>query len=224
MAKYVPGTGRELEAALTRANYICAFSEAQFLASITHISTYTTTLESAYADLDLSASAKGLCDLAESMLSYNLVLSSHPSSGPQHLSNRWKALSLALKSFTSASKLPDTELGATFNVPKIHIKRGDCELLRFQLGAIGGYEPAITNAAVLLKNAEKFYKGAEINARNMGLEDETHEAGFKGALVRALQGIPADEVREDLGDVRLLQEALQDGLVSEDQLSALRTT
>lgn len=150
------------------------------------------------------------------------MLSSHAPSNPKYLSSRWKALSLALSSFTSASKLPDTELGATFNVPKIHTKRGDAELLRFQLGASAGYEPAVANAKVLLRNAETFYKGAEVNARNLGLQDEMQEAAFKGALVRALQGVSVGDVSEHLADVRLMQEVLQDGLVSEDQLAALK--
>lgn len=111
-----------------------------------------------------------------------------------------------------------------FNLPKIHVKRGDCELLRAQLGQVG-YEPAVTNAQVLIKNAAKFYAGAEANARNMGLKEEAEEAILKGALIRGLQGEVSD-LRELLaGDQsrvgRLVEEVLQDGLVSAEQLAAL---
>jgi len=227
--KYLANTNRDLEAALTRANFISAFSEAQFIAGTIDISSYTNTVESSYSTLNLSTHARGLCDLAESMLSYNLNISSHPEgNSPSYLSHRWKALSLALKSFTEASKLDDSSSSMILNLPKIHIKRGDCEVLRFQLGP-AGYAPAVANAAVLLKNAGKFYSGAAANARNMGLEDEANEALFRDALARWLQGDGSDlkgmmdgDMSAESGVGRLVQEVLQDGLVSEDQLAALR--
>lgn len=159
------------------------------------------------------------------MLSYNSTIRADPSGcNPSYLAHRWSALSLALKNFTSASKLDLSENGSVFNLPKIHVKRGDCELLRAQLGQVG-YEPAVTNAQVLIKNAAKFYAGAEANARNMGLKEEAEEAILKGALIRGLQGEVSD-LRELLaGDQsrvgRLVEEVLQDGLVSAEQLAAL---
>lgn len=182
---------------------------------------------SAYKTLGLSAHAPGLCDLAEVMLSYNSTIAKHPSgNSPPYLAHRWSALSLALKSFTSASKLDLNESGTIFNLPKIHIKRGDCELLRAQLGQVG-YEPALANAEILIKNAAKFYVGAEANARNMGLKEEAEEAIFKSALIKGLQGDAGDLKDLVSGDAsrvgKLVDEVLQDGLVSAEQLASLQT-
>jgi hypothetical protein len=171
------------------------------------------------------------------MLSYNSTIASHPEgTASPYLSHRWKALSLALQSFTSASKLPETELSPLFNLPKIHLKRGDCEVLRFQLGQSDGrgevYEPAVTNAPVLLKNAAKFYAGAEANARHLaGLDDEVSEAVFKGAMVKGLQG-DGTNMRSLLnsgmdmdgaggGVGRFIDEVMQEGLVNSDQFGMM---
>jgi hypothetical protein len=45
----------------------------------------------------------------------------------------------------------------------------------------------VKNAAVLLKNAATFYKGAEASAQSTGLKDEATEAMVKSTLVKALQ-------------------------------------
>lgn len=73
------------------------------------------------------------------------------------LQSRWQALTTALNALTTASKIPSAD-----NLPKIHLARGDVELLRFQLGQPpNNFDSAAKNAGVLVKNAEKFYRGAK---------------------------------------------------------------
>lgn len=225
LLKYINATDRLLEASLACAGFNCAFADAQFLASRMPIDTYTTRILRAYTALDLTNHAQGLCDLAEAMISYNSTVATDAAgNNPPYLAARWSALSIALESFTSASKLDSSENGSVFNLPKIHIKRGDCELLRAQLAPLG-YEPAVANMKVLVKNAAKFYVGAEANARNLGLRDEAKEAVFKGALVSAIQGEVGDLSRLMQGDggtvAKLVEEVVQDGLVSAEELENL---
>lgn len=59
------------------------------------------------------------------------------------------------------------------NIVKIHIARGDVEILRYQLGQMEiAFKAAVDNGNVLLGNAGKFYIGAKNNADFQGLEDE----------------------------------------------------
>ncbi|KAK6605391.1 hypothetical protein H4I95_05197 [Botrytis cinerea] len=130
-------------------------------------------------------------------------------------------LTAALDNLTKASKLPSAD-----NLPKIHILRGDVDLLRFQLGQPpSNYEVSFKNGAVLSKNAEKFYRGAGNFAKVEGLSKELEEAEVKEALAMSLYG----EQDKLLRCVKLqpevvrniLEDALDDGLISYEALSAM---
>lgn len=59
------------------------------------------------------------------------------------------------------------------NIVKIHIARGDVEVLRFQLGQTEiAFKVAVDNGNVLLGNAGKFYIGAKNNADFQGMDEE----------------------------------------------------
>jgi len=187
MPAYVQGTDREDEAALTRANFIAALADSNFRSQRIAGPTYELALSDAYAPLDIAQDPEGLCDKAEALLAYNSSLRlSYVDAERQkaHNISRWKALTAALESLTSATKIPSAD-----NLPKIHMTRGDVEILRYQLGqAPSLYEPAAKNGATLLKNAVTFYKGAASLAQASGLQKEAQEGAIKIALGTSLAG------------------------------------
>lgn len=127
---------------------------------------------------------------------------------------RWKELSAALDCLTKASKLPSAS-----NLAKIHILRGDVELLRYQLGQDHPpYDVAAKNSPVLCKNAEKFYRGAAALCEE---KSEKLEAGVKEALAKAFGG-DLESIRQwaQQQSVRsLLEDAIDDGLVRVEQFA-----
>lgn len=155
---------------------------------------------------------------AEALVSFNTSVRTNPPDFPQELNEslpaRWKELTTALNCLTKASKLPSAS-----NLAKIHILRGDVELLRYQLGQDHPpYDIAAKNSPVLRKNAEKFYRGAAALCEE---KDEKLEASVKEALAKAFGG--------DLGSIKelaqqqaargLLEEAIDDGLVRVEQFA-----
>ncbi|KAI9645992.1 hypothetical protein NHQ30_005430 [Ciborinia camelliae] len=222
LQSYLQGTtDRDQEAGLAKSNFISALADANFRVQQIDISTYERTLNDAYSSLSLEDHPEGLCDKAEAFISYNasLRLNYEAAQSPEVSASRWKVLSAALDNLTKASKLPSAD-----NLPKIHILRGDVEFLRFQLGQPpSNYDVAFKNGAVLTKNAEKFYRGAGILARNEGLSKELEEAGVKEALAMSLYGEKAkllESVKLRPGVVRgVLEDALDDGLISYEALS-----
>lgn len=222
---YVQGTDREEEAALTRANFLAALAEANFQSHQIDAATYQRGLEEAYGKLDLSSDPEGLCEKAEALIAYNSALrtqqdGSDPNNPNQKAAttSRWSALSTALDSLTAASKLPSAD-----NLAKIHLSRGDCELLRFQLGLTPTLYPAAAkNAPTLLKNAGTFYRGAEAHAVAAKGDKEVKEAVVKQALVGALAGegeklMELVKVETEAAQV-VLEEAVDDGLITIDWL------
>ncbi|KAH8595952.1 hypothetical protein B0O99DRAFT_686466 [Bisporella sp. PMI_857] len=217
---YVTNTGRETEAGLTRANFLSNIADANFRAQSIEISTYLHTLNEAFSSLDLNANPEGLVNKAEALLSYNssvrVIYGGQPNK--EIFDSRWKAISSALESLTSASKLPTAE-----NLSKIHLLRGDSELLRYQLGR-EGYNLAIKSSSVLTKNAEKFYRGAAALARVSGAIKDLAEADVKEALTLALNGAPdklIEAVKLGPDTKAVLEEAIDDGLIEVEELSAM---
>lgn len=223
LQEYLKETGRGAEVALTRANFISALAEANFRTQRIDVGTYEGALSEAYGNLDLSAYPKGLVDKAEALVAYNnaLRINIGATESQEISTSRWKALTAALDSLTAASKLPTAE-----NLAKIHLARGDVELLRFQLGRPpGNYDIALKNAAVLVKNAEKFYRGGGNIAKSVGDMNEVAEAAIKEALATGLSGDVArikDAVKlERKASQGVLEDAIDDGLVSLDELVAM---
>jgi tetratricopeptide (TPR) repeat protein len=204
---------RAAEVALTRANFISALADANFRSQRIDLPTYERSLAEAYSGLDLSSNPEGLCDQADALLAFNTTLRNFGIASPEATTLRWQALSLALKNLTAASKLPDVE-----NVHKIHLARGDAELLRFQLGqAPTSFQPAAANAPTLLKNAAVYYRGGAGFAKNEGLLALFKEGTVKEAVAASLAG-DKEKLTELLKLEReacreVLEEAIDDGVV-----------
>ncbi|QSZ35581.1 hypothetical protein DSL72_008451 [Monilinia vaccinii-corymbosi] len=224
LPNYLQGTtDREQEAGLAKSNFVAALADANFRVQRIDIGTYERVLNDAYSSLNLDDHPGGLCEKAEAFISYNasLRLNYDAAQSPDVTASRWKVLTAALDSLTKASKLPSAD-----NLAKIHILRGDVELLRFQLGQHpSNYDVAFKNGTVLAKNAEKFYRGAGILARNEGLSKELEEAGVKEAVAMSLYGEKTkllEAVKQQAELVRgVLEDSLDDGLISYEALSGM---
>ena len=182
---------RKHEVALSKANFISAISDAAFRAGKLDRLTYERELTAAFShhDLDLNKDPQGLCDKADAHLSFNSSVQQEEQANDlaQTGSICWKHITKALDSLTAASKLPDAQ-----NLPRIHLRRGDCELLRLFLGeAHLRYDLAIKSASTLLKNAEVYFRGAAALAKSSeDAADELKEAEVKEAIVMALADDP----------------------------------
>lgn len=151
---------REAEAALARANFVCAFADANYYSGRIELTEYEHVVFSTHNKLKLDEDVEGLSDHAEALLSFDSALRFETQRGGTSGDSpmRWKTLSAALQLLTAASKL-----AANDNTAKIHMARGDTELLRYQLGfAPWSHKAAAASAAVLVKNAGTFYRGAEV--------------------------------------------------------------
>lgn len=157
---------------------------------------------------------------AEALISFNASIRTNPPTTSQELNEslpaRWQALTTALECLTAASKLPTAS-----NIAKIHILRGDSELLRYQLGQEQPpYDVAAKNAQVLCRNAEKFYRGAALLCED---KDEKLEASVKEALAKAFGGnaLSVGEFAQQQASRRVLEEAIEEGLVHVDQFATM---
>ena len=229
IAFYLTGTSRQHEAALAKAKFVAAISEAAFKGGVLNLSTYETELSAAFTnlDLDLTRDPQALCDRADAYLSFNASLQialqqAQLIESPQIGSTCWKQITKALDSLTAASKLPDAE-----NLPQMHLRRGDCELLRLHLGeAPLKYDLAIKSAPTLLSNAGVYFRGAATLAKkNGGADDEQKEAEVKEAIALAL-GDDSEKLtsltksQRDLVGMTM-EEMRDEGLLGEQSLQKL---
>ena len=157
---------------------------------------------------------------AEALISFNGSIRTTPPTTSKELNEslpaRWQALTTALECLTAASKLSTAS-----NLAKIHILRGDAELLRYQLGQEQPpYDVAAKNAQVLCRNAEKFYRGAAVLCED---KDEKVEASVKEALAKAFGGnaVSVGEFAQQPASRRVLEEAIEEGLVRVDQFATM---
>ena len=191
-ADLMVGSEKGFEVTMARANFISAYTDASFRAGRIDLPTYQRELDAAFNnDLDFSKSPQGLCDRADALISFNTsIYTAFNVNGlaatdlAQLNDIRWKRLTKAINDLTAATKLPDAQ-----NLPKIHLRRGDCELLRHRLGEEPtAYQLARKNAAMLLKNAETYYNGARRAAEAEQSIDEALEASVKEAVLLKVHG------------------------------------
>ena len=192
VSSYVDGSSHHHEAALTQAKLTCALSDAMFRGGRLDLPTYENELNAAFAsqDLDLSNDPQSLCDRADAELAFNTSLQAavqqaQSSTLVQISGICWKHITKALDSLTAASKLPNAQ-----NLPRIHLRRGDCELMRLHLGdAPFSYDLAVKSAPTLLKNAEVYFRGAaNIAKRDVSTKEEQNEAEAKQSIMAGLAG------------------------------------
>ncbi|OAX80616.1 hypothetical protein ACJ72_05048 [Emergomyces africanus] len=227
VAAYVEGTDRQNEVALARAKFISTVAEVSFRSGRIDFETYKNELSTAFGDVkDLSGNPGALCSQAESLIAFNTALADCDQPGNEETFNRlltlrWQALSLALDSFTAATKLPEAE-----NLPKIHLARGDVEMYRWRLGGQPwSYKVSHENAPKLLKNAQTYYRGAAALARRDGSGEQDREGTVKEALAFALsgdiqkmEGLIASSEKELR---QIAEEMVEDGLVSAEVMDEL---
>ena len=187
---YLGGSSRLHEAALAKAKFVSAISDAAFRGGRLDLYTYEREMNATFTnqDLDVANDPQALCDRADAHLNLNTSVQDALQQAQsieltQVGSVCWKHITKALDSLTAASRLPDA-----LTLPRIHIRRGDCELLRLHLGeAPLKYDLAIKSAHTLLKNAEVYFRGAAALARRNGdAEEELTEAEVKEAIAMAL--------------------------------------
>ncbi|KAJ5655675.1 Tetratricopeptide-like helical [Penicillium longicatenatum] len=223
---YVDGSDRQYEAGLARGKFICALHEVLYRGGHTDVQTYRQEVGQAFGpDLDVSEDPEGLCSKAEALTSMNGAFADVPPYEPEDLKNslsiRWQSLSVALDALTAASKLPSAE-----NLPKIHLARGDVEMHRWRLGT-EPWNHAISqqNGAMLVRNAQTYYRGAAALARRDGAVEEERDGSYKEAIAAALEGDKSKLDQLKAGGLEKLigvaQDMVEDGLVEGTVLSAL---
>ncbi|KAL8842640.1 MAG: hypothetical protein Q9170_000415 [Blastenia crenularia] len=218
---------RQEEVGLIRAKFRCALADAGFSTTRIELLTYEREIIAAFEEIDPSGNnPQALCDRADAELVFNanLYKSLEGKSGTllenSHKINviRWKHLTRALDSLTAASKLPDAK-----NLARIHLRRGDCELLRRRLGsAPSNYDIASKSEPTLLKNAETYYRGASRSAKAESTTNEEGEASIKEAVVAVLSGDQSKFGRMTASNrakmQEMIEEMMEEGLLSEHDL------
>ena len=229
IASYVGDSHRYHEATLAQAKLMCALSDEAFRGGRLDLSTYEKELNAAFTrqDLDLSNDPLGLCDKADAELAFNASVQAAAQEAQttelgQISSICWRHITIALDSLTAASKIPDAQ-----NLPRIHLRRGDCELLRLHLGdAPLNYDLAVKSAPTLLKNAEVYFRGAaNLAKRDLAANEEQNEAEVKHSIVVGLAGDPeklsclVKTQRDFVGSIA--KEMRDDGLLGEKALQKI---
>jgi hypothetical protein len=228
IALYVDSTDRHQEAALISAKFLCALLDASFRSGELEVSTYERELAAAYNQaIDLSNNPHCLCDRADSEITFitsvqaSLQENLHVQSEDLYQINTisWKHLTMALNDLAAASKLPEVQ-----NLPRIHLRRGDCELLRYRLSEEpASYDVAVKSAATLIKNAEVYYRGSARLARNEGAADEEREASVKevvAASIASKSGKVSELANSQMGAVTEVIEDMRDeGLLSNESIA-----
>ena len=181
------------EVAHTEAMFISALSDAAFQNGHLDAISYERELIAAFSAPGFNPieDSQGLCDRADAEMTF--ATSIHAASGkigfPAGLHETanmcWKHISKALELLTAASKLSDT-----LHISRIHVRRGDCEMLRLRLGyAPLNYELAAKSMPTLLKNAEIYYNAAITPLiKGKDHEEEQSHAKVKAAVAAALSG------------------------------------
>lgn len=239
---------REVEILLVRSDFLSTLADARFRAGAIDIHTYRDILRHAFDGSSSALEDPGLLsDHAEALI--NLTVSErwlqHQSATSSNLPVAqspllWTLLCQALDLLAKAVKHPETA-----NRAKLHLLRGDAELLRLQL-SFQPYQhpPAIQSAAVLARNAEKFYRGAAASAlmetSSGSLQDTTSDfvldARFREAIAASLADSSSldgstdngttkiQEFRVKSGEDRighLLVACIDDGILNEQQVRRL---
>ncbi|OJD11792.1 hypothetical protein AJ78_07505 [Emergomyces pasteurianus Ep9510] len=227
VAAYVEGTDRQNEVALARAKFISTVADVSFRSGRIDFETYKNEVSMAFGDVqDLSANPGALCTQAESLVAFNSAIADCDQPENEETFNklltlRWQALSSALDSLTTATKLPQAE-----NITKIHLARGDVEMYRWRLGGKPwSYKVSHENAPTLLKNAQTYYRGAAALARRDGSGEQDREGTAKEALAFALSGdmqrMEGLIARSEKELRQIAEDMVEDGLVLAEDMDEL---
>lgn len=177
---------------LDRANFVAAYSNAQYTFHRIELTTYIERLQ-AYELPDKYQNVGAMSSEAEARV--ELVLSAFDQQGGGEqipAIDCWKQLALSQDLLTRATKLNTDE--AKSDRAKTYKSKGDIELLRFRLASLpsSALSESIKNSGgTLLKNARTYYKGALDFAKSLG-DDDTGASAAKRSeatqyLMHALQ-------------------------------------
>ena len=187
---YGDASGRQHETWLAKARFTCTLNDAAFRLGLVDITGYERELRSSFTWPGLANDPRALCDKADAevALSSSIGVQLSMLLQSQNLESlnslRWRYLSFALDDLAAAAKIPNVQ-----NLARVHLRRGDCELLRYQLGREPTcYDRAFRSASVLIKNAGTYYRGAAGLSRSQGEPDEEREATMKEAIAAGLSG------------------------------------
>lgn len=222
-------SGRQHEAALSTAKFTCSLSDAAFQHGRLDLITYDRELAVAFSveELNLANDPQGLCDRADAELAFDasvhLSLSQSQTGDLGQIGDLcWKHLTKALDSLAAASKIQ-----GALNVTRMHVRRGDCEILRLRLGdAPLDYELAVKSAPTLLENAEIYYRTAiSLSNKSREGEQELAAAEVKQAVVLALSDDSEKltgllKVRQSVVEATM-QDIVEDGLLGQRSVSLI---
>ncbi|MCJ1437360.1 hypothetical protein MMC27_006747 [Xylographa pallens] len=221
----VEGTDRVQEVSLSMANFKCAFADTAFRTGRLDLTTYQEEINNAFGtDIDPSNSVQWLCDRADAYIALTASIrpttefASHTEAVSSQLNDiQWKYLTKALADLTAATKLSNVP-----NLAKIHLRRGDCELLRYCLGKSPScYKQAIQNTTMLLRNAEIYYRGAAKFAKVEKAGQEEAEALTKEAVVSSLSGDDAKLKTYSARVMETIDEMRDEGLLVAEDIDRL---
>ena len=234
---YAQSPESRTDAILANAKFLCVYAGARYRLLYTSVLEFDSEFQLAILDAESmprkSNDAGILLMIADAHVEFNtsiedrLQQNQEIPSGKTNLReiNRicWKHISYALELYTLATKVPNV-----LDLARIHIKRGDCELLRIRLGEEPFmYEPAEKSQATLIKNALVYYSAAKKvmsgGVASLSTKEESDELELKIALTTYWHGLTyvdiakfATYLREsDIGALPRLEEMKDQGLLSE---------
>ena len=174
-----------------------AYAEVRLQTTTADLNTFESDIQNSLGMLkslpEAESREESLVALGETHLAYNSAIESFfaRNETPKELimslnRRRWDHITAGLTSFTIASKLSPVT-----NLARIHVSRGDCELLRVRLGDQPcDYEFARKRHETLLKNAAVYYKAAKsvFSHQKSGTIDEVFELDLKLVITGILLG------------------------------------
>ncbi|KAI4164284.1 MAG: hypothetical protein LQ342_001929 [Letrouitia transgressa] len=223
VARYLQGTNRHGEIELVRANLSCHLADAEFQAGRLDFYVYEHELVTAFSKVsEFEATFQGLCDRADAEIALNAAAQTvveeanhrRPESALKLNVLRWKHLTTALDSLTAA-----VEVEGEPQLSQVHLRRGDCEMLRHRLAdPPSDYELARKSEKTLLANAEIYYRGA---ARLASAAEIRQEASVKEAVAATISGQTEKLVTAKSVDAKGVQKVInnmeEEGLLSEEK-------
>ncbi|KAF2435460.1 hypothetical protein EJ08DRAFT_338532 [Tothia fuscella] len=239
-----PRASAQLDADLAIAHFSANLADAEFGSQLLNAKDYYERVVDAYSPLqqsvrdDQSPSShlRFLCEYADALTDFADSIS-ESNNEREASAHRWTALSSAQTLLTKATDILKSS-GASNNLssPKksqIYLQRGDIELQRWRLARLPSATASIASgAAVLLKNAGVYYRGAAGLAVQDGNEDIAGEAGVKAGVVKLVMDTSEGGVafnprnlfpnfEEDVVK-GIMEDMIEEGLVDEDVMLLMK--
>ena len=230
--KYSQLPERVRDAALSKADFWASVANARYRLRVSDLSTYENDLDASILGFenDAGTDAPVLCLIADARIDFNSSIEERQRQEKYQLSPgdltkicaiRWKHITRALDNYTVASRSSDVP-----NLARIHISRGDCEMLRLRLReAPFNYPLAERSGDTLVRNASIYYgTAAKVLSRDMTsseARDDKIEVDAKAAVVAAWMAAAPEMLKGSLIDkgpeVRQILEDMQEqGLLGEE--------